>query len=97
MTTKTNDMTPVATIEVTSDGYYIVNVAYPFAGVSRPHTYGCSTGNKVLAERLVRAIEAGVAITGATVRTDVNGNTYVQGTNKFLSKRLNADLRRLGY
>ena len=93
----TTNLTPTAKIEETDDGF-TVWVSYPLANVDRPCCSGCSTGNnKKLAERLVSAIHAGVAITETKVCTDVNGNTYVSGSHQYRGRCLNADLKSLGY
>jgi hypothetical protein len=68
-----------------------------WAGVDRMDTGGTGCKTLKLAHRLRQAIEAGVALGPAEVRTDVNGRTYVQATHNFLAKRLNADLKRLGF
>jgi hypothetical protein len=68
-----------------------------WAGVDRPDpgSTGCKT--LTLAHRLRQAIEAGAALGPAEVHTDVNGKTYVEAPHKFLARRLNADLKRLGF
>ena len=63
-----------------------------------PLRFGISVGrNRQLGERLIRAIEAGVAITATRVAKDVNGNEYIESHCHVLGRRLNADLRRLGF
>jgi hypothetical protein len=76
-------------------GYWSVSTVW--AGVDRAvaDSTGCST--LTLANRLKAAIEAGVALGPAEVRTDVNGKTYVEATHKFFARRLNSDLKRLGF
>jgi hypothetical protein len=67
--------------------------------VDRNHVYGMilSKTKRALAERLVRAIEAGVVISDLAIKTDVNGNTYVGSKSNVLGRTLNADLKRLGF
>lgn len=64
-----------------------------------PTRFGMSVGsNQKLGERLVRAVNDGVAWTDVSIKTDVHGNEYVYfSTIKTVGRRLNADLKRLGY
>lgn len=70
-------------------------------GIKRGHIFGWSTGaNASLAVRLVCAIRAGrVFKTEGTIEKDVNDATFVSlPMVKFLlGRRLNADLRRMGF
>jgi hypothetical protein len=50
-----------------------------------------------LAQRLVRAIEAGRVHTVRTVATDVYGKTFLLTSANVLGRTLNADLKRLGF
>ena len=50
-----------------------------------------------LARRLARAIETGVAFTAVEMKRDVNGKTYVSAAAQVLGRRMNADLKRLGF
>ena len=50
-----------------------------------------------LAQRLVRAIEAGRVYTVRTVATDVYGKTFLLTSVNVLGRTLNADLKRLGF
>lgn len=52
---------------------------------------------EALASRLARAVQAGVVLTNPVVKTDVNGKTYVSVDSQVLGRRMNADLKRLGY
>lgn len=66
--------------------------------LDRPMTYGISCGRKPkLADRLVRAIDAGVVFDRPQVVVDVAGKTYVSASCKVLGRTLNADLKKLGY
>lgn len=66
-------------------------------GVDRPEGVGVVATNRVLAERLKRAIEAGVVYTDLHALYDVNGNTFASHRSHVLARMLNADLRRLGF
>lgn len=77
------------------DGFF--KVAPIFSGVDRPETFSWSVRGQALADRLVRAIRAGVVCLGSAVQTDANGKTYVAFTSPVLGRTLNADLKRLGY
>lgn len=68
-----------------------------WADVDRPDTGGWAVNGEKLARRLERAVRAGVAIGPAAVRTDVNGQTYVNAPHRVMGKYMNADLRRLGF
>jgi len=50
-----------------------------------------------LAKRLARAIRAGVATPPEDIRTDVNGRTFLATKTVIIGRRMNADLRRLGF
>lgn len=86
-------------------GYLGVTIyAKPVLGLDRAHVFGWSVGkdtpaHRKLAERLKAAILAGRALQGeALPKTDVNGKTYLSGGSPaVLGRRLNADLRRLGF
>lgn len=70
-------------------------------GVDRPYTGGVGLPNspsgRALAQRLKKAIEAGVAFKPEGVQTDANGKTYVVAHAGVIGRRLSADLRRLGF
>ncbi len=68
-----------------------------WAGVDRPDAGGVGCTTYPMADRLRNAILAGVALGPAKVGTDVNGKTYVHAPHNFLAKRLNADLRKMGF
>lgn len=75
--------------------YYLVSPIWH--GVDRPDVGGTGCTNMTMARRLVRAIEAGAALGPAKVNVDVDGKTYVHAPHKFLARRLNADLKKLGF
>jgi hypothetical protein len=78
-----------------------VEVSYPNAGVDRPHSYGmgfaATAKGRKLASRFAAAVEAGAAMSGETIKTDVNGKTYVSANCAVLGRMANADLARLGF
>jgi len=70
-------------------------------GVDRPNVGGYildddAKGRK-LAARLQAAMLAQAVYYDAEVAVDVNGRTYVQASTRVLGRKMNADLRRLGY
>lgn len=89
-------MRPTATLTHDAELGYRVSVTWD-APVDRPCTGGYILGNKKTAERLVTAIIAGAVYTDASIRTDVNGATYVQATSRVLGRTASADLKRLGF
>jgi hypothetical protein len=101
--TTTQSLRPKAAIEWSEadefcHAHFTVWMDYPDAGVTRPRSYGISCGNnRRLADRLARAVDAGVVMIDPEVRTDIYGGTYVSSTSVVSGKRLNADLKRLGY
>lgn len=79
-----------------ADGWTVSPI---WAGVDRPRTGGWRFGprHKALAERLRRAILAGVVYEDPTAATDVNGKTFVVARTTVLARQANADLARLGF
>lgn len=65
--------------------------------LDRRYVAGWSVPNEKLAERLVKAIHAGVVLDVNGVLTDVNGKTYLSCTSKVLGRTMNADLKRMGF
>jgi hypothetical protein len=59
--------------------------------------WGLPLKHRKLAERLKRAIEAGVVYGRAAVATDVNGKTYLKSDWRVFGRTMNADLKRLGF
>lgn len=94
------NLRPVAVIDDTvrddPPGYVTVWITYPDAGVDRPqsHGYRCTPRNAV---RLVRAVAAGVVLYEQEILTDIHGQTYVGDRSHVYGKRMNADLKRLGF
>jgi hypothetical protein len=67
------------------------------SGVDRTRSYGIWVNRQSLASRLKAGILAGVVFPVTGVGTDVNGETYAEFTHNVLARRLNADLRNLGF
>ncbi len=99
---------PVAVIKVRFDDYYgedAVSVTVDWTGVKldRPNTGGWQIGpaskpaTHKMAARMVAAINAGAAITADGITADIDGRTYVRSTHHVMGRRMNADLRRLGF
>lgn len=59
--------------------------------------WGVPLHRRDLAERLKRAIEAGAVFSDAKVVEDIDGNSYLLTTARVTGRRLNADLKRLGF
>lgn len=81
-------------------GRRIVVTAYaPELGLDRIQVaaWGLKPCHGVLAERLARAIEAGVVLKADEIKRDVNGKSYLSTSSAVLGRTLNADLRRLGF
>ena len=69
-----------------------------WAGVSRPETYSISCSDKLeLAQRLKRAIKAGVVYTDPYVKQDAAGKPYVKHGCVVMGRTINADLNKLGF
>jgi len=94
-----NDLTPTATIKQCDDrdASFMVRASYPHAGTDRVNGMGWVVKKLSVAKRLVTAIEAGAVLTSPTIETDVNCNTYVSASSQVLGRKMNADLKRLGY
>lgn len=94
---------PTAIIKQTTDyeGKPTINVSIVWSGATldRPTSggFGLKPTHLALAKRLAKAIDAGVVYLNPTVRTDVNGQTYVSSSCCVLGRTLNADLKRLGF
>ena len=76
---------------------YDVKIVSVSPEVDRPHTYGIRTSKPRLRDRLIRAINAGVITENPSLKTDVDGKTYVCFSSAVMGRYLNADLKRLGY
>jgi hypothetical protein len=76
-----------------------VEVTTDAVGVDRKAVTGwwLKPSHGALAERLSRAIKAGVVLTNPVVKTDIAGKTYLSTENQVLARNLNADLKRLGF
>ena len=91
---------PTAKAELTEYGWRVsVTWMSPTHHIDRTGGAGWQLGTKhqKLAERLVRAVNAGAVLQNPTLKVDVNGNTYVEATSSVLGRTLNSDLNRLGF
>jgi len=81
------------------DDSLYVEVTWTGVELDRPSTGGICVKktDRKLAERLKRAIEAQVVHVNPKVVKDLFQQTYVQSDCRVMGRRLNADLRRLGY
>lgn len=61
------------------------------------YAWAIPSKQEALASRLARAVRDGAVLTNPVVKTDVNGKTYVSCDSQILGRRMNADLKRLGY
>lgn len=88
-----------ATATITQeDGRIMVTISWSGAELDRPSTGGISCGKDMrLANRLAACINAQKAHSSPRVVRDINGRTYVQATCLILGRRMNADLKRLGF
>lgn len=89
---------PEAYIEERADSIH-VGVRWHGWPLDRPDTggWGLKRTDRALAERLVRAVNAGAIYGPAEVRLDVNNQTYVQADARLLARLMNSELRRLGF
>ena len=87
-----------ATVTTTPEGRLLVQSATTLP-VDRKECLGWEFPAKdsALAERLVRAIEAGKVLAFVGVDKDVNGKTYVVASTGVMGRYMNSDLKRLGF
>lgn len=81
-------------------GRRIVVTAYaPELGLDRAEvaSWSLKPCHEALAERLARAIEAGVVLKATAVKHDTHGKSYLVTSSAVLGRTLHADLRRLGF
>ena len=74
-----------------------VSVCPIWGGVDRPNTGGWGGLKESVAQRLAKAIKAGVVCSNPRIVTDVNGKTYVEYDGFIMARYMNADLKRLGF
>lgn len=75
-----------------------ISVQPVWRGVDRPIVCGWSVGTDwCLANRLKKAVESGAVFCMLEFLTDKHGETYIGATDLILGRRMNADLKRLGY
>lgn len=101
-----NSRTVTATIEIRHDltgarTFWVMVEALPILGTDRRAIMGWSCGGRAsarrLASRLQAAILAGKAFGPASVKTDVNGQTYLSADALVMGRHMDADLHRLGF
>lgn len=95
-------LTPHATISTVTDAdgtHLLVSTTWSGPGLDRVDGYGVTLRptKGALAARLKSAIDAGAAFPDPVLKTDVNGKTYVSHGLAVLGRRLNADLKALGF
>ena len=80
-------------------GVGAIHVTVTTSVTDRERVYGWALSPKqqALAARLARAVQAGVVLKNPVKKTDVNGKTYISVDSQVLGRRINADLKRLGY
>jgi len=98
----TTDLTASVKTIVTDDGYLRAEFHWAGAPLDRPRSHAISLGKdtpraRKLADRLAAATAAGAVHRNPTIKTDVNGNTYVQADCMVIGRTLNAGLKRLGF
>lgn len=76
-----------------------VEVFAPDLGLDRPRVrgWGLGHGKMKLAERLKKAIYAGVVLKPVAIHKDVHNETFLETSCSVLGRYLNADLRRLDF
>lgn len=92
----------ISHVDVTSNGRGIYQpgsytVTPHWSGVDRPTASSWGVTCKGTAERLARAIVAGVVCVDAKLATDVNGDTYVDYRSTILAREMERELVRLGF
>lgn len=75
----------------------MLTVTVLWEGVDRPNVGGMTVKDAKMADRLVRAIRAGVAYPNPRIVRDNAGKTYVHTDRAVMAKYLHADLKRLGF
>lgn len=87
---------PTAAI-IAEEGAFIVQTRWKGAALDQPMGLGFSVGDMGIAERLTRAINAGVVFEEPQVARNHLGKTYVSSHVMVNGRSLNADLKRLGF
>ena len=80
----------------------VIVEALPVLGVDRQqvHAWGLgapSARTRKLAERMKAAILSGAVFQFSEERRDVNGKSYISSSARLMGRRLNADLKALGF
>lgn len=84
-------------VKVVDEGDGIWTVYPVWNGVDRPRGAGWGVKDRRLANRLARALWAGVVYDEVEVLVDNAGKTYAHGHAKVMGRYLNSDLRKLGF
>lgn len=86
-------------VETLQDGSAHLSVDPIWRGVDRPDVggWGLRLTDRRLADRLVLAVRSGAAFSCVRKCVDVAGNSYISAEHAVMGRKLNADLRRLGY
>lgn len=87
------------TNEIGNETHRRISVTPVWDDVDRPRSFswGVKLIHRKLAERLKAAILAGVVFYNIEKKTDINGKTYASFNCRVWARRMNADLKRLGY
>ena len=82
-----------------SDPRFALSIRPVWMGVDLPNGrgWGLPLTDRLLAERLRRAIISGAAFAFVEVRNDVNGKSYVCAPYMIWSRAMDEDLKKLGY
>lgn len=96
-----NTLTLIGNVrEAETDGrkYLLVGTTCPQRpDLSTRYGIALKLTHRALADRLIRAINAGVVFTDVKILKDVHDAEYISSTCHTLGRRLNADLTRLGF
>lgn len=100
MSTLTLTLIGNVTKKVDHDGreYLLVGTTCPQRpDLSTRYGIGLKITHAALAQRLIKAINAGKVFTNVHVAKDVHDDEYITSTCHTLGRTLNADLKRLGF
>ncbi len=79
------------------EGPDVFTVTPIWSNVDRASSSSWAVRGRAMAERLARALRAGVICKNARVSRDNGGRTYAQYESAVLGRTLNSDLTKLGY
>lgn len=94
-----NKLVAIKTMGTSWDGKPEINISWRLEGSTLKFRSSVSLQAKdtKLADRLCRAIEAGVVVKNVREATDNNGNKYLTDDFVILMRMANAELKRLGF